>query len=222
LEPDGEPSIHSPGRQHGGGTEVQMGKIRPGYANVVATLALFIALGGSAYAATRLPANSVGPAQLKNRAVTPTKVARKTIALFRGQQGATGARGPQGVQGATGPHGPQGQQGAPGPSNAYFDVASPFANVTVPAGNYTVYGHAVLANPTGATVTGNCVLQVNNVDLPTSLGSGDVTLPPGANEDAFAEGVAHLDTSGTIRIACASAFFWGMAITATKVETASP
>jgi hypothetical protein len=30
------------------------------YANVVATLALFVALGGSAYAATQLPKNSVG------------------------------------------------------------------------------------------------------------------------------------------------------------------
>ena len=30
------------------------------YANVVASLALFLALGGAAYAATQLPQNSVG------------------------------------------------------------------------------------------------------------------------------------------------------------------
>ena len=30
------------------------------YANIVATIALFIALGGGAYAAFKLPANSVG------------------------------------------------------------------------------------------------------------------------------------------------------------------
>jgi len=34
------------------------------YANVVATLALFLALGGGAYAAFKLPANSVGTRQL--------------------------------------------------------------------------------------------------------------------------------------------------------------
>jgi hypothetical protein len=39
------------------------------YANVVATLALFIALGGASYAAVVLPANSVGPRQLQAGAV---------------------------------------------------------------------------------------------------------------------------------------------------------
>lgn len=38
---------------------------RVGYANVVATVALFLALGGSAAALTRLAPNSVGTAQLK-------------------------------------------------------------------------------------------------------------------------------------------------------------
>ncbi len=41
---------------------------------VVACLALLVALGGTSYAALRLPANSVGTAQLKNGAVTSVKV----------------------------------------------------------------------------------------------------------------------------------------------------
>lgn len=41
------------------------------YANVVATLSLFIALGGASYAAIVLPANSVGPRQLQTGAVHP-------------------------------------------------------------------------------------------------------------------------------------------------------
>ncbi len=44
------------------------------YANVVASVALFLALGGVSYAAFHLPANSVGTAQIKNRAVTLAKV----------------------------------------------------------------------------------------------------------------------------------------------------
>jgi hypothetical protein len=44
------------------------------YANVTATLALFIVLGGSAFAATQVGRNSVGNVQLKNNAVTGAKV----------------------------------------------------------------------------------------------------------------------------------------------------
>ena len=42
---------------------------RPGYASVTSTLALFFALGGGGYAAATLPANSVGPRQIKKNAV---------------------------------------------------------------------------------------------------------------------------------------------------------
>jgi hypothetical protein len=44
------------------------------YANVMATVAVFIALGGGAYAATQVKKNSVGTKQLKNNAVTGAKV----------------------------------------------------------------------------------------------------------------------------------------------------
>lgn len=49
------------------------------YANVTATLALFIALGGGAYAATVLPANSVGPRQLKSSAVERSKIKSQAV-----------------------------------------------------------------------------------------------------------------------------------------------
>jgi hypothetical protein len=49
------------------------------YANVIATIALFIALGGASYAATQLPRNSVGPKQLKREAVNGAKVKIGTI-----------------------------------------------------------------------------------------------------------------------------------------------
>jgi len=49
------------------------------YANVVATLALFLALGGAAVAATHLPRNSVGPNQLKRGAVTAAKIRKQAV-----------------------------------------------------------------------------------------------------------------------------------------------
>ncbi len=49
------------------------------YSNVVATLAIFIALGGISYAATNLPKNSVGSKQLKKNAVTAKKIKKKAV-----------------------------------------------------------------------------------------------------------------------------------------------
>ena len=48
---------------------------RPSPALVVAMIALLVALSGTAYAAVTLAPNSVGTAQLKNGAVTLTKIA---------------------------------------------------------------------------------------------------------------------------------------------------
>jgi hypothetical protein len=49
-------------------------RTRLSYANVMATVAVFLALGGGAYAATQLKKNSVGTQQLKNSSVTGEKV----------------------------------------------------------------------------------------------------------------------------------------------------
>jgi hypothetical protein len=80
------------------------------YANVIATLTLFLALGGgAAYAASHLGRNSVGTRQLKKNAVTGAKVRDGSLLagdfrageLPRGERGAAGERGPQGAPGAT-------------------------------------------------------------------------------------------------------------------------
>ena len=55
-------------------------KERLTFANVsVSVLALFIALGGGAYAASRIPKNSVGTRQLKNNFVNSAKVADQSL-----------------------------------------------------------------------------------------------------------------------------------------------
>src|SRR6476646_2759989 len=87
------------------------------YANVMATIAVFIALGGASYAATQLPKNSVGTKQIKNNAVTGSKVANGSLA---GQDFAANQL-PQGPQGPPGPKGDTGQQG-PGGSEAWHEI----------------------------------------------------------------------------------------------------
>jgi hypothetical protein len=77
------------------------------YANVVATLALFIALGGSSYAAIKLPKNSVGATQIKAGAVHTGEIRDRTIRL---QDISTSAR--TSLRGQSGPQGPQGPAGA--------------------------------------------------------------------------------------------------------------
>src|ERR1700753_1998593 len=61
-----------------GGTRMKRFRPRLTYANVIASLALFIALGGAA-AAAGLAKNSVGKAQLKKGAVTSKALATQAV-----------------------------------------------------------------------------------------------------------------------------------------------
>lgn len=100
---------------------------RLSYANVMSSLALFIALGGVSWAAATLPAKSVGKRQLKDNAVTGAKVANGSLRAAdfargelpagpRGPAGAAGAPGPQGQRGEKGDKGDRGDQGPAGAS----------------------------------------------------------------------------------------------------------
>jgi hypothetical protein len=97
---------------------LQRVRSRLSYANVMATIAVFVALGGASYAATRLPSNSVGTSQIKDRAVTLGKIGTSARRSLRGATGARGAAGAAGAQGSGGSQGPQGATGATGDSGA--------------------------------------------------------------------------------------------------------
>lgn len=58
-----------------------MSKIREhlSYANAMATVAVFIALGGASYAAVAVPKNSVGSVQIKKNAVTGAKIKKGAV-----------------------------------------------------------------------------------------------------------------------------------------------
>jgi hypothetical protein len=132
---------------------------RPSAATAIAVIALFFALGGTSYAVTQLPRNSVGSDQVRDGSLQRRDF--RTNLLLRGVQGAvglqgskgdtgaagpTGAPGPAGQKGDAGAQGPQGPQGpAPGFSEAYSE------HVVVPAGGVT-YSQAVC--PAGQRIVG--------------------------------------------------------------------
>ena len=89
------------------------------YANVIATLALFIALGGTSYAVSSLARDSVGSRELKARSVGASELKPRAVASddirdrgVRLRDIATSAR--RSLRGETGPAGP------PGPSGVTF------------------------------------------------------------------------------------------------------
>jgi hypothetical protein len=70
-------------------------------AMVVSLIALFVALGGTSYAAIMLPANSVGTKQIKNGAVTAAKISSSSVGTVK----VVGGAGAPAYQGAWGPSG---------------------------------------------------------------------------------------------------------------------
>jgi hypothetical protein len=107
----------------------------------IGLLALFIAIGGTSYAAVKLPRNSVGTAQLRKGAVTSSKLARSVQSKLKkagkpgpaGPKGDTGAKGDAGVAGDTGATGARGPQGEPGPTSAGVGGI----NTTITPGGWT-------------------------------------------------------------------------------------
>lgn len=92
-------------------------------AHHLSLIALFLALGGTSYAAITLPADSVGTRELKRNAVTLAKIGPSTRRALRGQTGEQGPQGPVGPRGPAGPEGPAGAAGAPGRDATPADLA---------------------------------------------------------------------------------------------------
>ena len=134
------------------------------YANVMATVAVFLALGGSSYAALRItgrnvPRNALTGADIKNltgkdvrnnsltgadvRSLRSGDVANGTLLaedfatdqLPAGQQGPAGPAGPAGAPGATGSPGATGAQGQKGADGVSgYEIVNTSTNSSIPAG----------------------------------------------------------------------------------------
>ena len=116
---------------------------RPSPAMVVACLALLVALGGTGYAISNPPPDSVGRLQLRDNAVTNAKIANGAVTSEKVRNRSLLAidflpgqlpRGKPGPAGAVGPPGPAGPAGAAGPAG----TAGVISSVTVRTGSVTI------------------------------------------------------------------------------------
>lgn len=114
-------------------------------ATVIATVALFIALGGGAAA---YASGLINGSQIKNHSIAAKKLTAAAIKSLRGKRGPAGPRGTQGTQGIQGIQGVQGNQGQIGPSSAtsayntnqvaYGSGTSTIGSLALSAGSYVV------------------------------------------------------------------------------------
>jgi hypothetical protein len=135
-------------------------------ATVIAALALFVALGGSAAA---YASGLISGSQIKNHSIAEKKLTRSAINALRGQRGPTGPAGPTGATGPPGAAGSAGQTGPPGPSGlssaewiehvsaptvfgttggnvAHLDVPGPTGGSFVVMGNTNIFDSAAASN----------------------------------------------------------------------------
>ena len=141
-------------------------------ATIIASLALFVALGGEAAMASGL----ISGEKIVNHSIPAKKLTAAAIKALRGHTGARGPVGPQGIQGV---QGIQGNQGPAGPgSNAVVDsvpgttfLSAPstqLAQLNLSAGTYIVIGKTSIANTnTGTGENTGCSLddtQRNEID----------------------------------------------------------
>jgi len=137
------------------------------YSNVMATVAVFMAMGGGAYALS-IPKNSVGAKQLKRNAVHTSKVKKGAVTSSKVKDASLLAKDFKPGQLSAGAQGPAGNTGQPGP-------AGRSALTTLRSGE-TVRGEVGVRDNTG-TSTGSLVAMVSlPIPAPVALDNEHVVV----------------------------------------------
>jgi hypothetical protein len=148
------------------------------YSNVLATIALFVALGGSSYAAvTQIAKNSVSTTQVRDRSLLARDFKRGQLKAAaagpQGPPGDAGAAGPMGSEGPAGPTGAAGPVGPEGPAGAEGPAGE--AGPAGPAGKAGPVGPAGPQGPSGVVGVLNFQGQWSPANLPGNNGNTIVT-----------------------------------------------
>ena len=201
------------------------------YANVMATVAVFLALGGGAYALSGIPdrggvfhgcvSNRTGVLRVIKSASSCQKAKARGKHKTRGESAITwnqqGPPGLKGLQGGQGVQGQKGDTGAAGPSDIHIvgvgavsindSNVKVVASLTVPAGSYLL-GASLKAERTSAagTSTGvSCSLEEGNPAAPTTFWDtkDTSTLNDASVRDSLTlAGADTFNATKTINVAC--------------------
>ena len=147
-------------------------------ATLIALLALFVAIGGTATAASglingkKIKNNTVAGKKLKNKTITKNKLAPKTVKALKGQ------KGPKGEPGENGIITPFFEES--GSLNIPANTGLGLVTLDVPAGKYMVTANVTIT--TGATNVTSCGIISNNGGGSVSStydndGNGRTTVP---------------------------------------------
>ena len=173
--------------------------IRPSPALVVAVLALLVALGGTTYAVTALPKNSVGAAQVKKNAVRSAEVKNNSLRAKDFRKGELGAEvfvknvGDNSI-----------------PVTGVIGVSSDtvIKSMSLPAGTYYVRASIYSFNQSAAIAAElRCALRTSGDVLVAGTDGLYVKLPPNVgnnNERGFLalDAAVTLKASDTVRVEC--------------------
>jgi hypothetical protein len=154
------------------------------FANVVSCLALFVALGGSAFAATQLAKNSVGSKQLKKNAVTTAKIKKEAVTGAKIKLSSVGTVPSAAVANSLPPAEPIHLVGTPG-QPPFENGSKEYAETTIPL------------QPVGFYKDREGIVHLEGVATVGNSSSGFTsifTLPPGFRP---APGVFQIGGSGT-------------------------
>jgi hypothetical protein len=182
-------------------------------ATIIASLALFVALGGTSLAA----ASYINGKHIEPHSIPRNRLMTAAIKSLKGDRGLKGLPGKKGDEGPV------------GPSNGYFSSSNnTLATLSLPAGDYMLYGWAYYSNPNsaGQNQTG-CSLEVMGPGtVTTTLGGAGATVPINNGEAMVSDqGVAHLPAASQILNNCyytSSGTSAQTAVTAIKVSSVTP
>jgi hypothetical protein len=173
-------------------------------------LALFFALGGTAYAAgtALLPKNSVGSRQVINGSLQTADLSKRAQRALKGRRGLPGLQGAPGVPGAKGD---KGDPGPPGPTQ-FARVKSTGQLVSGTATSASRFGTGVYFRrfPTAIDRCGaaaNSASFVGSVyrvwaQVSIGFGQGGAVDPLSVAVSLFQKNGSSVDTSSTLVLAC--------------------
>jgi hypothetical protein len=198
---------------------------------VIALVALVLAMGGSAVAASLITSKQIKDGTIQTRDLSTKAVAslRTTAASAAagpaGPAGPEGPAGPKGDRGDKGEPGATGQQGPVGPSDGYSagnasDSGSHApVSLSLPAGDYIAFAKYSVFWPTAASVNAGCMLSDGVGDGAALFASVEQT---GVTQSSASGSIkVHLTSPGTVTLYCGAvnATIGYANITAIKVGT---